>query len=258
MTDKLPPREMAFVGAGNATLGYVSYMGLYGPMPYFVDAFWIDKYEVTNVDYVEFVAVTGHAPAAFADEDDLNQNHQPVTGVLHADATAYCVWAGKRLPTEVEWEKAARGVHGQIYPWGNQLDFSHAHISGVAPVTVRANKGDISPYGVFGMAGNVSEWVSDLRQAQAGQCRDSAVDSRDATPEMRELLAQLKAGNGGVLPTFCATPEPLDPSVHSESCAYIKGNSWSGRDHMTAASNRMWDYTNSYAEFVGFRCAKDN
>lgn len=256
--DRFSPKEMAFVPAGNATLGYVSYMGLYGPMPYFVGDFWIDKFEVTNAAYAAFVTATDHAPAAFVDEDDLNQSDQPVTGVLHADATAYCGWRGKRLPTESEWEKAARGVDGQIYPWGNQADLSRAHISGEAPVAVTKHAGDISPYGVFGLAGNVSEWVSDTRQARAGQCRDSAVDTRDATPEMRELLAQLKADNGGVLPAFCTTPEALDQSVPSEPCAYIKGNSWNGRDHMTVASNRMWDYTNSYAEFVGFRCAKGN
>lgn len=256
--DRFSPKEMAFVPAGNATLGYVSYMGLYGPMPYFVGDFWIDKFEVTNAAYAAFVMATDHAPAAFVDEDDLNQSDQPVTGVLHADATAYCGWRGKRLPTESEWEKAARGVDGQIYPWGNQADLSRAHISGEAPVAVTKHAGDISPYGVFGLAGNVSEWVSDTRQARAGQCRDSAVDTRDATPEMRELLAQLKADNGGVLPAFCTTPEALDQSVPSEPCAYIKGNSWNGRDHMTVASNRMWDYTNSYAEFVGFRCAKGN
>jgi formylglycine-generating enzyme required for sulfatase activity len=107
------------------------------------------------------------------------------------------------------------------------------------------------------MAGNVSEWVADTRVARAGQCRDSTVDTRDATPEMQKLLAQLKADNGGVLPAFCSTPDPLDESIPGEPCAYIKGNSSNGRQHMTVASNRMWDYTNSYAEFVGFRCATD-
>ena len=252
------PKGMAYVPGGEATLGYVYYTGLYGPMPYQVDGFWIDKFEVTNAGYAAFVKATGYAPAAFAKEDDLNLPDQPVTGVLHEDAIAYCEWNGKRLPTEIEWEKAARGTDGRIYPWGNEEDLSRAYISGEGPISVTEYEGDISPYGVRGMAGNVSEWVADTREARAGQCRDSAVDTRDATPEMQELLAQLRADNGGVLPAFCATPDPLDESVPSEPCAYIKGNSWNGRPHMTVASNRMWDYTNSVSEFVGFRCAKDN
>lgn len=251
------PKNMVFVPKGDAVLGYVYYTGLYGPMPYPVEDFWIDEFEVSNADYAAFVADSGHAPAAFVNEDDLNQQDQPVTGVQHADATAYCAWAGKRLPTEIEWEKAARGTDGRIYPWGNQADLSRAHISGDAPVSINANAGDISPYGVRGMAGNVSEWVADTRTARAGICRDNNLVNREATPEMREMIAQLTADNGGVLPELCAAPASMDESIPGEPCAYIKGNSWNGRDHMTVASNRMWDYADAYAEFVGFRCAKD-
>ncbi len=250
--------DMAYVKAGPAVLGYVYYTGLYGPMPYQVGDFWIDTFEVTNADYVEFTAATDHAPAAFVDQDDLNQKDQPVTGVLHADAIAYCEWAGKRLPTEIEWEKAARGVDGHLYPWGDEADYSRAHLSGAAPVSVASFAGDISPFGVRGMAGNVSEWVSDVRMAKAGRCTDGGADARTQTPEMMLILTELMEMNGGVLPEMCLPPE-VDPNPHlkGEPCAYIKGNSWNGRDHMTVASNRMWDYTNAYAEFVGFRCAKD-
>ena len=255
----LPPGDgdMVHIPAGKATLGYVYYTGLYGPMPYEVAGFSIDRFEVTNADYSGFVAATGHDPAAFADDPDFNQPDQPVTGVLHEDALAYCTWAGKRLPIEVEWEKAARGTDGQLYPWGRDPELSRAHLTGEAPVSVAEFKDDISPFGVRGMAGNVSEWVADTRTARAGVCRDNAVLDRKATPEMRALLAGLTAANGGVLPELCIPPTPADQSIPGEPCAYIKGNSWNGRPHMTVASNRMWDYTNTYAEFVGFRCAKD-
>jgi iron(II)-dependent oxidoreductase len=250
--------EMVQVPAGAAVLGYVYYTGLYGPMPYQVEAFEIDRFEVTNEQYGAFVADTGHEPAAFHDDDEFNIPDQPVTGVLHSDATAYCAWAGKRLPTEQEWEKAARGVDGQEYPWGNKMDMKLAHLTGTTPVPVESFATDISPYGVRGMAGNVSEWVSDTRTARAGVCRDNTVIDRKATPQMRAMIAQLTAANGGVLPELCVAPVHVNQDVPGEPCAYIKGNSWNGRPHMTVASNRMWDYTNSYAEFVGFRCAKDN
>lgn len=250
--------QMVTVPAGPATLGYVYYTGLYGPMPYEVSAFHIDRFEVTNAEYAAFVAATGHAPAAFSDDDEFNQPGQPVTGVLHADAMAFCGWAGKRLPTEIEWEKAARGTDGQIFPWGNDENLSRIHISGKAPVAVNEFPGDISPFGVRGMAGNVSEWVSDTRTAKGGRCLDGAIDMREQTPEMMRILAELKALNGGVLPEACLPPA-VDPNPHiaGEPCAYIKGNNWNGRPHMSAASNRLWDYTNTYAEFVGFRCAID-
>jgi formylglycine-generating enzyme required for sulfatase activity len=248
---------MVAIPAGEAILGYVYYTGLYGPMPYTVAAFSIDRFEVTNTKYSDFVTATGHAPAAFADETEFNQPDQPVTGVLHSDAQAFCAWAGKRLPSEIEWEKAARGQDGRLYPWGNDPDLSRAYLSGETPVSVVSFEGDISPYGVRGMAGNVSEWVSDTRTARAGICRDNAILDRQATPQMRALLAELTAANGGVLPEICATPPEVNQSIPGEPCAYIKGNSWNGRPHMAVASNRMWDYTNTYAEFVGFRCAMD-
>ncbi len=252
------PAGMAFVPGGPAVLGYVYYTGLFGPRPYDVAGFWIDRYEVTNAAYRKFVKATGHAPAAFDDDPVFNADEQPVTGVLYEDATAYCKWAGKRLPTEIEWEKAARGTDGQIYPWGNTEDLSRACISGDAPVSVKAYPRDVSPYGVYDMAGNVSEWVADTQTARAGRCLDDkGPDYSKLTPEMRGILEDLKARNGGKLPALCTSPAAADPSVPSEPCAYIKGNSWNGRPHMTVASNRLWDYTNSYAEFVGFRCARD-
>lgn len=248
---------MVRIAAGDATLGYVYYTGLYGPMPYAVEGFWIDKFEVTNAQYAIFVEKTGHDPAAFVEDVEFNQPQQPVTGVQYGDAVGYCAWAGKRLPTEIEWEKAARGTKGQLYPWGQEMDGKKAHLVGTAPVSIERFENDKSPYGVRAMAGNVSEWVSDLRAAHGGVCRDNDITPRRATLEMRALLAQLKAANGGVLPELCATPTAIDQTTPSEPCAYIKGNNWDGRPHMTVSSNRMWDYTNSYAEFVGFRCAKD-
>ncbi len=96
-------------------------------------------------------------------------NNLPVTGVDWQDAHRYCAWLGKRLPTEAEWEKAARGTEGFEYPWGNQWDIKKANAAGghgweqgVAPVGSYEN--GKSPYGVYDMAGNVMEWVEDWYQ----------------------------------------------------------------------------------------------
>lgn len=182
-----------------------------------VPAFYIDKYEVTNSQYRDFIKNTDrqaptnwfetgylfsmqkekldHAPEAIlrklavsvlhVDMDTRKMSrtqllsavkthyddfgHLPVTFTTWHDAYAYCEWKGKRLPTENEWEKAARGNQGQIYTWGNKWLADAANTTeaewtfGVAPVGSYPK--DVSPYGVYDMAGNVSEWVDNWYQA---------------------------------------------------------------------------------------------
>ena len=127
-------------------------------------AFYIDLYEVTNSDYKKFKDAT-QRPAPFHwpnGEIARDQDNHPVVYVSWFDARDYCQWNGKRLPTEQEWEKAARGVAGDIYPWGNiwSLDKSnnpYKHSTGTEPVGSYAN--GQSPYGLLDMSGNVWEWV---------------------------------------------------------------------------------------------------
>ena len=83
----------------------------------FLDSYLIDKYEVSNKDYGAFIKATGHPAPAYWDDPRLNKPQQPVVGVNWIDAKTYCEYRGKRLPTEAEWEKAARGPHGNLYPW---------------------------------------------------------------------------------------------------------------------------------------------
>ena len=135
----------------------------------FVDAFYIDKYEVTNKQYKQFLAETGYKPKHYLDRLPYNAPNLPAVVLEWEDAVAYTVWAGKRLPTEAEWEKAARGTDGRIWPWGDEWDGTK--LSGndgtgrkdgykeTAPVGQFPQ--GASPYGAHDMAGNLWEWVSD-------------------------------------------------------------------------------------------------
>jgi iron(II)-dependent oxidoreductase len=138
-----------------------------------VDGFRIDRYEVSNVEYLRYVLATGaHWPRYWREQPFPEKIvKHPVIGVSWNEADAYCRWAGKRLPTEAEWEKAARGEDGRIFPWGNEpagwLKSNIAHPGskrGIKyPPLANVDRYDngVSPYGAYQMAGNVSEWVAD-------------------------------------------------------------------------------------------------
>ncbi len=153
--------ELIAISAGEFVMGGES-AGALSRQVITLRTFKIDKYEVTNAQYNVFVEEAEHAapwgtyPAERAD--------YPVTSVDWEDAVAYCEWAGKRLPTSAEWEKAARGTAGLIYPWGNDWESSlantkEANVGGAQ--AVGAYPEGASPYGVLDIAGNVWEWVED-------------------------------------------------------------------------------------------------
>ena len=138
-----------------------------------LDAFYMDKFEVTVARYAEFVGSTNRSEPKYWDQVDSRKHGTlPVVGVDWHDAEAYCQWAGRRLPTEAEWEKAARGTDERIFPWGHEQPTERLANSGkrrlwakiyedyLAPVdSYDAGK---SPYGLHHMAGNVWEWTADL------------------------------------------------------------------------------------------------
>lgn len=141
------------------------YEGEYPRKSKSLPAFYIDRYEVSNERYSSFVQATKRQPPRFTRYPQLNDARQLVVGVGWSDAEAYCRWSGKRLPTEEEWEKAARGTDGRIWPWGNKensLAYNGKGTEFFAPVAVGSyQKGD-SPYGVADMAGNVWEMTSSV------------------------------------------------------------------------------------------------
>jgi formylglycine-generating enzyme required for sulfatase activity len=226
MTSAEDGAEMVLVPAGEFTMGSNEYDDEKPPHRVHLDGFYIDKYEVTNALYRRFMDATNRGAPAYWNDANWNGASQPVVAVSWLDAEAYCRWAGKRLPTEAEWEKAARGTDGRRYPWGNDWDSSRANsgeskLGKTAPVGSYAS--GVSPYGAHDMAGNAWEWVADWYG------KDYYKQSPDRNPQ---------------------GPRPGRTRV-------LRGGSWGGSPIHLRASFRNYylapdfRYTN-----VGFRCAR--
>lgn len=148
--------------------------------------FYIDRFEVSNEKYRRFAKATGSPPGRFDAFPQFNAPKQPVVGIGWAQAEAYCRWAGKRLPTEEEWEKAARGVDQRTWPWGSEPDskrFNGRSSERFAPALVGSYPQGDSPYGVADMAGNVwemttGEWRGGGKAMRGGSFLNRLADVR--------------------------------------------------------------------------------
>jgi len=160
-----PHAGMAFIPAGWFTMGEDDGRTSNQPQHLvYLDDYCIDLLEVTRQAFINFLDESGYQASGWLSPDTVLHPDLPATGVLWEDAHAYCQWVGLRLPTEAEWEKAARGTDGRRYPWGNDWDMHKANTaeSGVGgPVPVGSFSLGASPYGLLDMCGNAAEWVSD-------------------------------------------------------------------------------------------------
>lgn len=202
----------------------------------YLDAFFIDKYEVSNADYAKFVEATGHRNSIFWDNPKFNHPDVPVVGVTWGDAVAYAEWVGKRLPTEAEWEKAARGTDARIWPWGNEFDPKKCnfddegkfdgHLDGFATAApVDSFQNGASPYGALNMVGNVAEWVADW------------FDTDYYTVSPRE--------------------NPKGPKNSGMGKKSWRGASWFAGEDQVRCAFREYDDIVASGQILGFRCAKD-
>jgi len=200
-----------------------------------LDAYAIDKYEVSNEKYKQFITATGHPAPAYWDDPRLNKPNHPVVGVNWNDATAFCKSEGKRLPTEAEWERAAKGPKGDAhYPWeGHDINPTKANYGqnygGTKPIDSFPE--GVNGFGLYNMAGNVFEWVQDWYDPKYYK------DSPALNPQ---------------------GPDKGYNFANQGQVRVLRGGSWLAPETSLHASHRFWNQpeNNSYGVGLGFRCAK--
>lgn len=227
-----PPEGMVLIPAGEFLMGAED--GLQDARPMhrvYLSSYWLDMYQVTNARYRQCVEGGGcTAPKDRKEFDDPQKAQHPVINITWNQARSFCQWQGKRLPTEAEWEKAARGTDGRRYPWGNDEEVVKSRVkngelrtgaNGTEPVGRQA--APASPYGVFELVGSVSQWVKDWYAED-----------------------------------FYQTSSARDPQGPARgSFRVLRGGEWNEKPPDLRASYRGWDEVTYWGPTVGARCAED-
>lgn len=210
-------------------------------------AFFIDKYPVTNIQYARYVAKTKHRPPLDWKDGKIPAEKllHPVTMVSWFDAKAYCEANDKRLPSEAEWEKAARGRDGNRWPWGNNMDPSKVNTYYNVGSTTEVSKypQGASAYGVFDLAGNVSEWTASDFTPYSGSNAPATVF------QPKKVVAQSQKDKAMKV----ADLVPVEGATYKVR----RGGSWKSDPFATSAYHRNFSLPNYASDFFGFRCAKD-
>ncbi len=194
-------------------------------------AYYLDAYEITVARYARFLkGVNAERPLSWGDATSGPHNDKPVVGVDWFDAKEYCEWVGRRLPTEAEWEKAARGTDRRRYPWGDdpptpaRATFNRPAWRGYVTLSdVGAHLDGRSPYGVYDLAGNVWEWVADHYDQHY----------------------------------YAESPRESPQGPATGALRVLRGGAWSNEAAALRASNRGGYPPTAHRSDFGFRCAAD-
>ncbi len=219
-TPEIVSGEMVLVPAGDFIMGSDDPKSVaYPKQTVNLPAFWIDKYEVTNADFLDFSLKTGYQGEGAKEGKDwrlfftpatLEKARLPVVYITWNDASEYCKSFGKRLPTEEEWEKAARGTDGRKYPWGNDWvnNRSNTYEAGIRKPDGIAMFEDVSPYGARDMLGNVQEWTGSWYTTYKGNPKRDPKSGKSLRV-VRGLGANYKAKEGSLADRSAWPPEAL-------------------------------------------------
>jgi gamma-glutamyl hercynylcysteine S-oxide synthase len=207
-------------------------------------AYSIDKYLVSNAQYAQFVVKTRHRPPLDWKNSRIPDGKMlyPVTMVSWYEAKAYCEWAGKRLPTEEEWEKAARGTDARRWPWGDKMDVTrlntYYNVGSTNPVKQYVN--GVSPYGVFDMAGNVSQWTASNFKPYQGSTASADI--------FKPKVAVSGSAADSAMKVADFVSVDADYKVR-------RGGSWKSDPFSTSSFHRDFSLPHYASDFFGFRCA---